>query len=31
MGKKILILSSRPRKNGNSDTLCHNFDEWSKR
>lgn len=25
MGKRVLILSSSPRKNGNSDTLCHNF------
>lgn len=25
MGKKVLILSSSPRKNGNSDTLCHNL------
>ena len=25
MGKKILILSSSPRKDGNSDTLCHSF------
>ena len=25
MGKRVLILSSSPRKNGNSDTLCHNL------
>lgn len=25
MGKRVLIISSSPRKNGNSDTLCHNF------
>ncbi len=25
MGKRVLIISSSPRKNGNSDTLCHSF------
>ncbi|MGN1411970.1 MAG: flavodoxin family protein [Oscillospiraceae bacterium] len=25
MGKKVLIISSSPRKNGNSDTLCNQF------
>ena len=25
MGKKILIISSSPRKGGNSDTLCDQF------
>lgn len=25
MGKKVLIISSSPRKGGNSDTLCDNF------
>ena len=30
MGKRVLILSSIPRKNGNSDTLCHNFASGAK-
>lgn len=30
MGKKILILSSSPRKDGNSDTLCHSFASGAK-
>ena len=30
MGKRVLILSSSPRKNGNSDTLCHNFASGAK-
>lgn len=30
MGKKVLILSSSPRKNGNSDTLCHHFARGAK-
>lgn len=25
MGKKVLILSGSPRKNGNSDILCNEF------
>ena len=27
MGKKVLILSSSPRRNGNSDLLCDRFAE----
>lgn len=30
MGKKVLILSSSPRKDGNSDTLCHSFASGAK-
>ena len=30
MGKRVLILSSSPRKNGNSDTLCHSFASGAK-
>ena len=30
MGKKILILSGSPRKNGNSDYLCDRFFEGAK-
>lgn len=30
MSKKVLILSSSPRKNSNSDTLCHSFAKGAK-
>ena len=30
MGKRVLIISSSPRKNGNSDTLCHSFAKGAK-
>ena len=30
MGKRVLILSSSPRKDGNSDTLCHSFASGAK-
>lgn len=30
MGKRVLIISSSPRKNGNSDTLCHSFARGAK-
>lgn len=30
MGKRVLILSSSPRKNGNSDTLCSDFQKGAK-
>ena len=28
--KKILIISSSPRRNGNSETLCHQFEKGAK-
>lgn len=31
MGKKVVIISSSPRKNGNSDTLCHSFAEGAEK
>ena len=30
MSKRVLIISSSPRKNGNSDTLCHSFAHGAK-
>lgn len=31
MGKRVVILSSSPRKNGNSDVLCHSFAEGAEK
>ena len=30
MAKKVLIISSSPRKGGNSDLLCDEFMKWKR-